>query len=242
MPVNYQPEGDAEWHITIDDNSPLITLDVANLRQYGSVKVVKTAEDGLVEGLTFTLTGTSVYGDPVNMTATTNAAGVAVFESVPIGEDYVLSEKNTPSRYVVPESQTITVEWNKVTEREFDNVLKKWRADILKVDADLRWGGGGAQPEMLLSLDSDAIVDQLGSPYGESQGDATLAGAVYGVYRYDELVDTYTTDKNGYILTDYYVCGEGWNIREISPSEGYLLDETIYWQKRSKARQEMSFS
>lgn len=43
---------------------------------------------------------------------------------------------------------------------------------------------------MTLSLDSDAIVEQLGSPYGESQGDATLAGAVYGVYRYDELVDT----------------------------------------------------
>lgn len=49
------------------------------------------------------------------------------------------------------------------------------------------------------------------------------------MYRYDELVDTYTTDKNGYILTDYYVCGDGWNIREISPSEGYLLDESIYW-------------
>ena len=63
VPMNYQPEGDAEWHITIDDNSPLITLDIANLRQYGSVKVVKTAEDGLVEGMVFTLTGTSVYGE-----------------------------------------------------------------------------------------------------------------------------------------------------------------------------------
>ena len=82
---------------------------------------------------------------------------------------------------------------------------------------------------MTLSLDSDAIVEQLGSPYGESQGDATLAGAVCGVYRYDDLVDTYTTDKNGYFLTDYYVCGDGWNIREITPSEGYLLDENIYW-------------
>ena len=36
-------------------------------------------------------------------------------------------------------------------------------------------------------------------------------------------------DKNGYFLTDYYVCGDGWNIREITPSEGYLLDENIYW-------------
>src|SRR5699024_7239730 len=131
-------------------------------------------------------------------------------------------------RYVIPENQTLNVYWNKVTEREFDNVLKKWRADVFKVDSGIRYGG--MEPEvMTLSLDSDAIVEQLGSPYGESQGDATLAGAVCGVYRYDELVDTYTTDKNGYFLTDYYVCGDGWNIREITPSEGYLLDENIYW-------------
>lgn len=233
VPVNYQPDGDAEWHITIDDNSPLITLDIANLRQYGSVKVVKTAEDGLVDGLKFQLTGTSVYGEEVNMTATTNEAGVAVFERVPIGIDYTLSEVSTPNRYVIPEAQNITVEWNKVTERQFHNVLKKWRADIFKVDANLRWGDGGLESVSVMSLkaivNSDEIVERLGFPYGESQGDASLAGAVYGVYRYDELVDTYTTDKNGYILTDYYVCGEGWNIREITPSEGYLLDESVYW-------------
>ena len=233
VPVNYQPDGDAEWHITIDDNSPLITLDIANLRQYGSVKVVKTAEDGLVDGLKFQLTGTSVYGEEVNMTATTNEAGVAVFERVPIGIDYTLSEVSTPNRYVIPEAQNITVEWNKVTERQFHNVLKKWRADIFKVDANLRWGDGGLESVSVMSLkaivNSDEIVERLGFPYGESQGDASLAGAVYGVYRYDELVDTYTTDKNGYILTDYYVCGEGWNIRESTPSEGYLLDESVYW-------------
>lgn len=233
VPVNYQPDGDAEWHITIDDNSPLITLDIANLRQYGSVKVVKTAEDGLVDGLKFQLTGTSVYGEEVNMTATTNEAGVAVFERVPIGIDYTLSEVSTPERYVIPETQNITVEWNKVTERQFHNVLKKWRADIFKVDANLRWGDGALKSVSVMSLkatvNSDEIVKRLGFPYGKSQGDASLAGAVYGVYRYDELVDTYTTDKNGYILTDYYVCGEGWNIREITPSEGYLLDESVYW-------------
>lgn len=224
VPANYQPDGEAKWNITIDDNSPFITLDIDNLRQYGSVKVVKTAEDGLVEGLTFRLKGTSVYGESVNMTAKTNAAGVAVFERVPIGVDYTLTEENTPARYVIPESQNITVEWNKVTERQFDNVLKKWRVEVLKVDAQLRRTGTAPQ-----SLASDTLVDKLGYPYGETQGNASLAGAVYGVYRYDELIKTYTTDENGYFLTDYFVCGDGWNIREITPSEGYLLDETVYW-------------
>lgn len=181
-----------------------------------------------MEGLTFRLTGTSEYGEPVNMTAVTNAAGTAVFERVPIGTDYTLSEENTPERYVIPEVQNISVEWNRVTERRFDNILKKWRADVLKVDASLR-GNSEHGTTKMLSLDSDSIVEKLGYPYGETQGNATLAGAVYGVYRYDELVDTYVTDKNGYFLTDYYPCGEGWNIREITPSEGYLLDETVYW-------------
>ena len=228
VPANYYQETGAEWKITIDDDSPLITLDIANLRQYGSVRVVKTAEDGLVEGLTFSLTGTSVYGEPVSMTATTNAAGVAIFERVPIGTGYVLSEENTPDRYVIPEDQIVNVEWNKGTERSFDNILKKWRADVFKLDRTLS-NGEGSNASISMTADSGTVAEELGYPYGISQGNASLAGAVYGVYRYDVLVDTYTTDENGYFLTDYYVCGEGWNIREITPSEGYLLDETVYW-------------
>lgn len=54
------------------------------------------------------------------------------------------------------------------------------------------------------------------------------AGAVYGVYKGDQLMDTYTTDVNGQFTTNYYVCGDDWNIREITPSEGYLLDNTTY--------------
>ena len=221
VPVNYQPDGDAQWKVTIDDNSSLITLDIANLRQYGMVKVRKTAEDGLVEGLTFRLTGISVYGESVDMVAVTNKAGTAVFERVPIGTDYTLFEENTPERYVIPDVQNISVEWNKVTERQFNNVLRELRASVFKVDASFRNSNK--------RIGSNAAGRRQGYPYGETQGNATLAGAVYGVYRYYELVDTYVTDKNGYFLTDYYPCGDGWNIREIAPSEGYLLDETVYW-------------
>lgn len=71
-------------------------------------------------------------------------------------------------------------------------------------------------------------AEDLGYPYGYTRRDATLEGAVYGVYQNGELVKTYTTDKDGYILTDYFPCGDGWTIREITPSEGYLLDDTIY--------------
>ncbi len=63
---------------------------------------------------------------------------------------------------------------------------------------------------------------------GTAQGDASLAGAVYGIYKGEELIDTYTTDENGQFITDYYICDDDWTIREISLSEGYLLDTTVH--------------
>lgn len=63
---------------------------------------------------------------------------------------------------------------------------------------------------------------------GTAQGDGTLAGAVYGLYHGDTLIETCTTDANGQFTTGYYEAGEGWTIREIAPSPGYLLDTTVY--------------
>lgn len=122
------------------------------------------------------------------------------FKDVLIGSGYVLEEVDTPIRYVVPESQTAAVEWNTVTEKSVSNVLKKWNATVTKSDRET----------------------------GTAQGNAYLAGATYGIYKGDQLVDTYTTDANGQFITAYYVCDDDWSIREISPSEGYLLDETSY--------------
>ena len=63
---------------------------------------------------------------------------------------------------------------------------------------------------------------------GTAQGDGTLAGAVYGLYHGDTLIETSTTDANGQFTTGYYEAGDGWTIREIAPSPGYLLDTTFY--------------
>ena len=63
---------------------------------------------------------------------------------------------------------------------------------------------------------------------GTPQGDAKLSGAVYGIYKGETLVDKYVTDKDGQFTTKEYVCDSDWTIREITPSEGYLLDTTIH--------------
>ena len=176
------------------------TVTFHNTLKRGSLEVVKTAEDGLNEGVKFHLTGTSLAGLPVDEYAVTDSSGKAVFSDVLIGTGYILSEVDTDIRYVVPEDQTTAVEWNTVTQAEVRNVLKKWSATVTKRDAET----------------------------GLPQGDATLSGAVYGVYRGEELVDTYTTNESGQFTTTDYVCGDDWTIRELSPSEGYLLDDTVY--------------
>ncbi len=201
-----------------------------NILKRGDLKVVKTAEDKLVEGLKFHLYGTSFSGIKVDEYATTDKNGVAFFNDILIGSNYTIEEVDTPIRYVIPESQSAVIEWNKVTEKSFENILKKWRADVFKLDSELADNNGGCSgvPVKALSIDSDEMVENLGGTYGKTQGDATLGGAVYGVYKGETLVDTYTTDENGYFVTDYYVCDDDWSIREITPSEGYLLDPSIY--------------
>lgn len=205
----------------------------------GDLKVTKTAEDGLVEGMKFHLYGTSLSGAKVDEYAYTDENGIAMFYGVLIGEGYTLEEVNTNIRYVVPAKQTADIAWNEVTNNSFENILKKFRVDVFKVDGYLFWGdpedeeSGGLVPvsavPMSLAVDSDQMVNEYGWPYGVTQGDATLEGAVYGLYNNGVLVDTYTTDKNGYFLTDYYVCGDNWYLQEITPSEGYLLDDTRYY-------------
>lgn len=176
------------------------TVNFNNILKRGDLVVTKTSEDGLVEGMTFHLFGTSLSGLPVDEYATTDSSGKAYFNDVLIGTGYTLEEVDTPVRYVVPDSQKAAVEWNTVTEKSFTNVLKKWQATVTKSDVET----------------------------GSAQGNASLAGAVYGVYKGDQLIDSYTTDENGQFTTGYYVCGDDWSIREISPSEGYLLDDTSY--------------
>ena len=176
------------------------TVNFNNTLKRGTLIVTKTSEDGLNEGVKFHLYGTSLSGLAVDEYAVTDSTGKAVFSDVLIGTGYTLEEVDTAIRYVVPEQQTAAVEWNAVTNKSFTNILKKWNVTVTKSDAET----------------------------GLPQGDATLAGAVYGIYKGDQLVDTYTTDANGQFTTKYYVCGDDWTIREITPSEGYLLDSTVY--------------
>ena len=171
----------------------IMTLNV-KVELDGSMKIVKTSEDGKVSGVRFRVTGNGV-----DTTVQTGTDGTIIVPNLKAGS-YTVTELDVPDQYVQPKSQTVTVKANETATVSFSNVLKKWKATITKVDAET----------------------------GAAQGDASLAGAVYGVYRGSDLIDQYTTNASGQFTTKEYVCGDNWYIQEISPSSGYLLDTTKY--------------
>ena len=164
---------------------------------YGTAKIVKTSEDGIVSGISFNISGTDILGNTVNETVTTDENGQIKEKLMP--GTYLVTELAV-DRYVTPSAQYVSIESGQTSTVHFTNVLKKFRVHVTKTDADT----------------------------GTAQGDATLAGATYGIYCGGGLVDTYTTDADGSFMTRYYVCGDNWTIREIELSTGYLLDDTVY--------------
>ena len=178
------------------------TVNFNNVLKRGNLQVIKSSEDNLVEGVKFHLYGTSLAGIAVDEYAVTDKNGVATFKDVLISGStpYTLEEVDTAIRYVVPEKQTAPIQWKEVTNRDFTNILKKFSVTVTKSDRE----------------------------EGTAQGDAKLSGAVYGIYKGDTLVDKYVTDSEGQFTTKEYVCDSDWTIREITPSEGYLLDKTIH--------------
>lgn len=177
------------------------TVTFNNSLKRGSVVVTKSAEDGLVEGHRFHLYGTAQNGVSIDTYAVTDSSGTATFSNVLIGNNLTLEEVDTGIQYVIPSSQNIAVSWNSVTSTSFSNILKKFTLTVVK---------------------SDSVTGST------AQGDGTLEGAVYGVYKGGTLLDTYTTDANGSFTTKEYVCGDDYTLKELTASRGYLVDDTVY--------------
>lgn len=189
-------------NVTLTSGDVDLTVNVKfnNQLKTGSIKINKQSEDNQNGDREFTITGNGK-----TYTIKTGSDGIAILSDIPVYNSnnekivYTISEKNVPIRYVVPAEQTATLTADATTTKTFKNILKKFTVEVTKQDSET----------------------------ASEQGDGTLAGAVYGLYKDGELVDTYTTDENGYFKTKEYVCGN-YTIQEISPSEGYLLDTTVH--------------
>lgn len=140
----------------------------------------------------------TVKGNGKTYNLTTDANGNAELKNIPVGTYQVYEEDIL--RYVKQTTQTVTVTNGNTAMVSFNNKLKKFRVNVVKSDIEK----------------------------GNAQGDAKLSGAKYGIYKGNQLIDTYATDENASFTTKYYVCDTDWTIREISASEGYLVNDEVY--------------
>lgn len=211
---------------------------ITNTRQKANVSVVKKDSDtkNPLAGGKFTI---YAGGDIRNydgkvivskgtalQTVTTGNDGKAVFSvDLPIGNSYYISETQAPFGYYRNQTETYSFTFDYLSSDQasasFSHTFKNDRTTakihICKVDKET----GEAVP----------------------QGDAKLSGAVYGlyaredivhpdgatgvIYKAGDLVDKLTTDENGEVEVKNLYLGK-YYVKELTPSEGYLLDEDEY--------------
>lgn len=193
-------EKQAVKSVTVTDGNTA-NVSFKNELKKGDIKIQKNSEDKIVKDFTFKVNGS----DGSTYSAKTNGDGIATIIDVPVYDSnnqkivYTVQETNIPVRYVTPDGQTVTLEADKTSTVTFNNILKKFRVTVVKSDIEK----------------------------GHAQGDAKLSGAKYGIYKGEQLIDTYFTDDNASFTTKYYICDTDWTIRELESSEGYLVNSNI---------------
>lgn len=111
-----------EQEVTVEYNTTA-EVKVINEEKTGSIKVQKRTEGQKnVEGITFYLKGTSDSGREINIPATTDKDGVAVFENVPVGTYMVIEDEETvPYGYLVDDEKEVTVIYAETVDAEILN-------------------------------------------------------------------------------------------------------------------------
>ena len=200
FPTGYTKSDTDTWYVTVSrDNNGLASFSAVNNEEKGSLKVIKNSEDNYVEGLKFNLKGTSLTGKSVDMTVSTNADGIAMFNEVPVSGDtpYTLTEVDIPSRYEDVKPIGVTIEWEKTTTKTVNNTLKKGWLEVDKKDKET----GTLLPNAKYGVYSDSACTNK--------------------------VDTLTTDSNGYAKSKKLPIGT-YYVKEITAPSGYVLDVKSY--------------
>ena len=169
----------------------------SNHLQRGTLEVTKTAEDGLVQGVTFRLSGTADCGQPVDEYVETDETGIAVFENIPIGSNYTLAEVAVPERYVEVAPQNVRIAWNEVTKQTVENRLVRGSICGIKVGEAEKPIPGAVFG--LFAEGTTEFVENAAFAVAESSEDGgfSFENIPYGVWLVRELAS-----PAGYVLSD----------------------------------------
>ncbi len=166
-----------QWYV-LNDEMQTITLEAnqikditfTNEKKKGQIRVIKVDMDNnevLLEGVTFDIL--DEQGNIVD-TITTDSNGEAITKRLPIDQKYTILEKSTLQNYVLTEeTQTVTLEQDKIKDVTFQNEKKKGQIRVIKVDMD--------NNEVLLEGVTFDVLDEQGNVVDtittDSNGEAT---------------------------------------------------------------------
>ena len=188
VPAGYTADR-ASQSVTVR-NGETATVNFHNSRKTGSVKIVKTADDGKVSGIQFT-----VKGGSVNQTVTSGSDGTIIVPGLTPGQ-YTVTEQ-VPAAYACDNpSQTVTVEYDKTATVTFRNTLKTGNVKIVKTSDDGKVSG------IQFTIQGGSVNQTVTSG---SDGTITVPGLVPGQYTVTESVpESYVCDNPSQTVTVVY--------------------------------------
>lgn len=118
----------ADFDVSISEDGKVYSYDLVNVQKNAQLKIVKTSEDGVIEGIHFRVTRLE---DSYSAEYVTNAAGEILTETLPIYADkdgankyqYRVEELDTEETfgYQLPDSQTVELSEGEIASVSFHN-------------------------------------------------------------------------------------------------------------------------
>lgn len=175
-----------------------VDAEILNNEQTGTIKVHKRTEGDLnISGITFYLKGTSDSGREINVPATTDKDGVAVFENVPVGTYKIIEDKETvPYGYLVAAEKEVTVTYAETVDTDILNEEQTGTIQIHKKTADMSNVEG---IRFILSGISDTGREINIPAITDKDGLAKFEGVPVGTYT---ITEDGSTVPYGYLVAD----------------------------------------
>ena len=186
-----------EQEVTVKYNE---TAEVAfeNIEKTGSIKVQKRTEGQKnVSDIKFYLRGTSDTDRDIDISATTNKDGVAVFENIPIGTYKIIEDKETvPYGYLVAAEKEVTVTYAETVDTDILNAEQTGTIQVHKKTADMTNVEG---IRFILSGISDTGREIRIEATTDKDGLAKFEGVPIGTYT---ITEDGSTVPYGYLVAD----------------------------------------
>lgn len=176
-----------DMDVDVHENGKTYEVTLTNELKYAPFKIIKTSEDGNVEGFTFKVTR---LADGASATYTTNAAGEIITSQFPVYVDanatqkfeYKIEEINVPDKYRTPDAQTVTLTYGQTAEVSFYNQIARGTLEILKVDHDGVTPLEGAKFEI-----TDDNGNVIATETSGTDGKIKVESILYGKYHWSEV-------------------------------------------------------